>query len=116
MVVALALGCATRATRADLRYALLPGANWIINYASDGTPAGDSAAAIASAGGTELEGGDRDRGLRLFREALRRGVPDIRFYQDGIAISRSMRDSTLHRAFLAEARKRFPNESWPIPE
>jgi hypothetical protein len=87
-----------------------------MQYESDSTPAGDSATAIASAGGTDLEGGDRERGLRLFKEALRRGVPDVRFYQDGVAISRMMRDSTLLRAFLVEARARYPNESWPIPQ
>jgi hypothetical protein len=108
------LTCArSQISRVDISHALTPDAIWFVNYSSDDTPAGDSAAAIASAAGTDLEGGARERGMRLFREALRRGVPDPDFYRDGIIIATMRRDTTLRRDVLTAARQRFPDANWP---
>lgn|GEM_PF-6070795 len=81
------------------------------DYRSDGTTRGDSTVRIASVGMWALEGGDWDRGVRLVRAAFTRGLPDVNFYKDYIAVMLLVRrPADLHAACKTVA-NRWPADS-----
>src|SRR5882724_9175297 len=67
-------------TREDITAAMRDSTAVFGAYVSDGTARGDSARRFAALGVSDLEGGDRERGLRLVRAARERTVADSTFY------------------------------------
>jgi tetratricopeptide (TPR) repeat protein len=65
-------------TQADIAAAMR--SPWSDHFESDGTARGDSARRIGALGVWDLEGGDRDRGVRLVRAARQMGLADSSFF------------------------------------
>jgi hypothetical protein len=97
---------------ADLTAALRDTAPGWFAFRSDGTARSDSARRMAALGLWDLEGGDRERGLRLVHAAQELGVADSLFYvQAGLALSLVRADDEAS-AVYAESTTKWPNAVW----
>jgi hypothetical protein len=108
-----ATGAAQRATRRDIRDAMVATGNFVTYEAGDTSARSDSARRIASLAATDLEGGDTARGRRLLREAVARGVSDPQFYTDAAQYLAMVQAPAELVQVRAAAMRRFPDRVWP---
>jgi tetratricopeptide (TPR) repeat protein len=82
------------------------------SYISDGTARGDSTRRFAALGISDLEGGDRARGMRLVHAARERGLIDSTFYLQAGLMLRSLRAPAEALAMFKAAAERWPDLVW----
>ena len=96
----------------DLAYVFAPSASTGgFDYHSDGTARGDSTVRIASVGVTAIEDRDWERGIRLTQAAYLRGLPDMNFYHDYVAVMRLTRRPADVRAACKTLVRLWPADS-----
>jgi tetratricopeptide (TPR) repeat protein len=81
-------------------------------YPGDGTMRGDSARRFAALGMWDVEGGDRDRGLRLIMAARKAGFADSTFILDAVLAFDMMGRPYETLRFADEALARWPRFGW----
>ncbi len=103
-------------TPRELRYAMTPDSWGWSSYASDGTPASDTSAALARTAMWIFEDGADRLGRNVyFTEALRRGVHDWTFHTDACVMVRMRGYTDEYELLQASARRMFPDSSLVCP-